>query len=665
MRKLYATLRVVNPDWLSYNMMFSSEQLEYPNRSLGIQCIPIYGCKPQHRLLILVQLQGSTHRNQIIFVAQPNQSRQGTPLAIAKQQSSPQIPATNITSGETVQTHLAPIAMSAGIANNAIPQQIAQNLNNQLPQQNPNQNSQVVTPVKVEALKQYITGYEFDSYLLEGFTHGFRIGYEGARYFRTSPNLPSSKEFPQVITDTLNNEVLLNRVKGPFPSPPFPHLQVSPIGCVPKKNPGEFRMIHHLSYPKENSINDFICEELATTRYARFDDAAKLLVQLGKSSLMAKTDIEAAYRLVPIHSLDHELLGIRWNNQYFYDTCLPFGASSSCAIFERFSSGLQYIAEMKLNINFMVHILDDFLILGSPNSSQCLDGLTSFLNLCKEIGVPIKFSKTEYPTTVLTFMGLVLDSDLMEARLPNDKLEKLRILLSHQVRSRKITLKNLQSLIGLLNFCCSVVLPGRCFLRRLIDLTIGVSSPSHYITLNKEARKDIRAWQIFVEEFNGRSLLLDSRWLTSKELHLYTDAAGSCGYAAIFKSHWFSGLWSPTHAALNITFQEMLPIVLAFELWGEDLANKCISLHSDNMAVVCILNKQTSKDKQVMSLVRHFVLSCMRHNILTKAVHIPGIQNTLPDLLSRLQVEKFHQLAPEMDLHPIIIPTAIKQKFQL
>ena len=71
-------------------------------------------------------------------------------------------------------------------------------------------------------------------------------------------------------------------------------------------------------------------------------------------------------------------------------------------------------------------------------------------------------------------MGLILDSDLMEARLPQDKLDKLRSLLQAQTRRRKITLLELQSLIGLLNFCCSVVRPGRCFLRRLIDLTVGV-----------------------------------------------------------------------------------------------------------------------------------------------------------------------------------------------
>lgn len=125
------------------------------------------------------------------------------------------------------------------------------------------------------------------------------------------------------------------------------------------------------------------------------------------------------------------------------------------------------------------------------------------------------------------------------------------------------------------------------------------------------------------------------------------------------------GSWSTRHSPLHITFKEMLPIVIAFKIWGTTLANKCIILHSDNMAVVQILNKQTSKDKDVMSLVRQFVLCCMRHNILTKATHIAGKLNVLPDLLSRFQVNEFHRLAPDMDVAQTPIPQALKDKLHL
>lgn len=138
------------------------------------------------------------------------------------------------------------------------------------------------------------------------------------------------------------------------------------------------------------------------------------------------------------------------------------GASSSCAIFERFSSGLEWIAKKKLHIPHMLHILDDFLIMGASNSDQCQNNLDKFLSMCNTIGVPIKKEKTELPTTCIVFMGLELDSIHMEARLPIDKLTKLRQTLSDQTK-RRITLKDLQKLLGLLNVCCNVVIPGRCF----------------------------------------------------------------------------------------------------------------------------------------------------------------------------------------------------------
>ena len=258
-------------------------------------------------------------------------------------------------------------------------------------------------------------------------------------------------------------------------------------------------------------------------------------------------------------------------------------------------------------------------------------------------------------------MGLELDSESMEARLPIDKLSKVRSLLLETSRHRKVTLKQLQSIIGLLNFCCSVVRPGRCFLRRLINLTINVKWPNHKITLNKESRKDIAAWLLFTHYYNGKSLLLPDRWTTSPSLHLHTDAAGSLGYGAIMNTQWFYGTWPPQISDYSITFKELFPIVLAFELWADKLKNKCITLHCDNFAVVYILNKQTSREPSIMALVRHLVVLCMLNNILIKAVHIPGEKNTLPDLLSRFQVSEFRKRAPHMDKDPIQVPDQIIQ----
>ena len=92
---------------------------------------------------------------------------------------------------------------------------------------------------------------------------------------------------------------------------------------------------------------------------------------------------------------------------------------------------------------------------------------------------------------------------LQEARLPEDKLQKCHTLLSTFYSRRKVTLKELRSLIGLLNFTCSVILPGRAFLCRLIDLTIGIQRPYHRIRFNKDLKADLKVRIRFLAGFNS------------------------------------------------------------------------------------------------------------------------------------------------------------------
>ena len=105
--------------------------------------------------------------------------------------------------------------------------------------------------------------------------------------------------------------------------------------------------------------------------------------------------------------------------------------------------------------------------------------------LCSYLGIPMAPEKTVGPSQIISFAGIELDSILMEARLPQEKLDKCQTLISAFLTRRKVSLQEIQSLTGLLNFACSVVVPGRAFLRRLIDLTIGVRHPHFQIRLSR------------------------------------------------------------------------------------------------------------------------------------------------------------------------------------
>ena len=187
--------------------------------------------------------------------------------------------------------------------------------------------------------------------------------------------------------------------------------------------------------------------------------------------------------------------------------------------------------------------------------------------LCSFLGIPMAPEKTVGPSTTLAFAGIELDTVLMEARLPQEKLDKCRDLLSTFLRRRKVTLQEIQSLTGLLNFACTVVVPGRAFLRRLIDLTIGVRKPHFLIRLSKDVKEDLLVWQSFLSGFNGRSFFLADQWKNSNQLEVYTDASGALGYGAVFGRHWCYGQWPHSWCHLNIAFLELYPIVLSLHLW--------------------------------------------------------------------------------------------------
>jgi len=105
-----------------------------------------------------------------------------------------------------------------------------------------------------------LQGYDTEKriFIIEGFSHGFHIPFSGALPQKHPPNLVSAHQHPNVVDEKISTELAAGRIAGPFTDPPFRNFVISPIGVVPKKTAGTFRLIHHLSYPRGGSINSGI-----------------------------------------------------------------------------------------------------------------------------------------------------------------------------------------------------------------------------------------------------------------------------------------------------------------------------------------------------------------------------------------------------------------------
>ena len=371
----------------------------------------------------------------------------------------------------------------------------------------------IVTPLKLDAWQEALEDHPdqaFANYILGGIRNGFRIGFNRSRVCLKSrgTNMLSATEQSQVVAKYLGEELQASRiVEIRRQEQGLPRIQFSPFGVIPKTNrPGKWRLIIDLSSPDGHSVNDGISKELASLTYMSVDDVVRGLLQRGRGALLAKMDIKQAYRNIPVHPQDRLLLGMRWEESIFVDAALPFGLRSAPLIFSAVGDALQWVME-SMGAKWVAHYIDDFVTIGAPDSPECSDNAQIMQAECERVGFPVEPEKSGGPATTISFLGVELDSRMLEIRLPKEKLDRLRAELK-EWRGRKACRKReLLSLIGSLSHACKAVRAGRSFLRRLIDLSTVVEKLDHYVRLSREARADIELWVQYAEAWNGTSMM--------------------------------------------------------------------------------------------------------------------------------------------------------------
>ncbi len=519
----------------------------------------------------------------------------------------------------------------------------------------PSPPGRVVTPLIASQWQTALAHHPdraFVRYISKGLTEGFRTGHRRVYPLRSATsNMPSAFQHPEVIDDYLQTELSLGRMLGPFTHSQIPpDTHVNRMGLTPKgHNTGKWRLITDLSYPRGASVNDGIDPPLCSLSYTSVDDIARRVSAMGNGTLMAKTDIAAAYRIIPVHPDDRILQAIQWRGSTYIDPMLPFGLRSAPKIFNAVADAFTWHLH-QVGIPDVDHYLDDFIILGPPHTPLCQQYLHRLQTECTSLGIPLAAHKTVGPTTCLTFLGIEIDSVEARLRLPVDKLERLLTLLREWASKTSCLQKELESLIGLLNHACKVVRPGRSFLRRMLDLLHTTCHPPRGavpIRLNKGFRSDLAWWLTFAEAWNGTSLLTTPTHMP--HVVMTSDASGSWGCGAWHLHLWFQLAWDYRSSLLTIAEKELLPIVLACATWGRLWHGHRVTCRCDNQAVVACLRSRTSRSGGLMHLLRclSFVEAC--YNMHIDAVYIDTHANHLADDLSRNRLSSFLSKVPQAD----------------
>ena len=461
--------------------------------------------------------------------------------------------------------------------------------------------------------------------------------------------MTSALQHPQVVSEYLVTECGGGRLLGPLDPTQWNTVMISSFGVIPKGNTGKWRVIVDLSSPEGASVNDAIDPELCSLSYCGVEDAAKEIARQGRNAVMAKVDVKSAYRVVPVHPDDRWLLGIKWEGSLYVDTTLPFGLRSAPKIFSAIADAVEWIVK-QAGVRFVIHYLDDFLLIGTPDTDECEKGMRTLLGVFHRLGLPVAEGKLEGPDVRLTFLGFEVDSCAMELRLPEDKLREVQSLIQRW-QGRKSCLRNeLESLVGKLSHATKVVQPGKTFMRRMYELLKGTRQSHHHVRLNAVFRADLMWCARFVEDWNGVSMLYEYG-LHEAQVYFFTDVSGGFGCGALWQSRWFQLQWSLVHEEFyrplreeSITLKELLPVVLAAALWGPDWRDLSVVVRCDNQGAVAIVN---SGYTQLMHLARCLFFIRAIYRFTLRAVYVPGTENGLADAISRDNLTLLFTQVPE------------------
>ena len=447
---------------------------------------------------------------------------------------------------------------------------------------------------------------------------------------------------------------------GTLVRPPFGHSSrhIHRVSAVPKGDNGH-RVIHNLSYPYDGrAINDQ--QSYVKFKYATSDDAVEQTRLKGRGCFYARVDASAYYEQFSVDPADWHLAAFVWDfgdgqgPVELWPTRLMFGLRNAPEVAHRVTMAI--VRAMQRRGFSIIAIMDDFLIV-EETEAECRAAYSALLGLLAEIGITVntKPHKTHGPRQSVTFVGVLFDSVSFTASLDAAKLAKAVALLHAFEGRRRASVKEVQSLLGYLNWICRVVYGGRTFLHRMLLALRGATSALQ-VNLDSGFHDDVSWWLKWLPSFNGKRVIIDPQaWPRAS---FFTDADLNTGIGIFFQGRYAGHTFAdcaarfPAHAVMRpgeadpIHLKELYAVVIAIEFFGTSMRDTHVLLRTDNSVVEAAINRGACDvaDPRMMGFIRTIFWMSVRLNFRLVASYVSTFDNGLADALSRQQWDRFHTL---------------------
>ena len=510
------------------------------------------------------------------------------------------------------------------------------------------------TKLKLERWRYHLLGYEHAE-LTQFLEFGFPLGLvESAKLECQTRNHGSAYMWFDWVDKFIATEIQEGGMTGPFKLSPLWEITVSPLMTAHKK-PLDRRTVYDATYG-EGSVNsatpgDTYMGQPINFTYPRVEDYRVMILTAGRGAWMWKRDLKRFFLQLPLDPVEYSKVAVVWRGLFFLFVCLAFGLRHSGLNGQRVSDavswilrnlGLETIMQKLFNV---CNYVDDF---GGVEATEdrAKAAFEALAILLDDLGLQESKKKAVPPTTSITFLGVMFDSQRMEMSVPPDKITEIKTEIRKWLRKTTISKRELQSLLGKLFWVAKVVKYARAFMGRLLDQLRSMSKvhDGRKVKFTEESKKDVIWWGEYLEHFNGVSMIVneDPIQLSYEQLldtpdQLCAGDATPTGGGAWYGSEYWCGplpLWLKD-PLIPIHVKEFWILIVSAKLWGDAWTGRSITLFCDNDSVCDTVTYRKPHDQVLLSLLREFL-----HIVVTKKFfpHVRKINtkvNAIADHISR------------------------------
>jgi hypothetical protein len=481
---------------------------------------------------------------------------------------------------------------------------------------------------------------------------GFDMGIETSPSDTYAPpNHNSALLHPDHVLSHIHNELSLHRYTGPFSRSKLESLigpfRTSPLGTVPKTvDSVERRIVQDLSFPRNDpsrsSVNYEIDIEKFRCDWGTFNDVRNIVIDAPIGTEAATLDVDSAFRCCPITPSQQPNFIVQWNDFFYIDHNVPFGATSSGGVFGRVADAMTSILSSK-GLGPSKNWVDDFVffrypVLDSPSPPLFSYSLSDIYNVATLLGWPWKESKTRPFAEEFKYLGFIWNLSAKTVQIPDPKKIRYLTKLEPWVTGPKFSRKEAESILGTLVHCSLAIPDGRSHLPSISRFAASfnfTSSPFIRKSPNPSVLSDICWWRSQLRSiFCGSSL---SKPPPVSPIEFWVDASSSWGVGIIFDGEWdswkfYSG-WDKD--GRNIGWAEIVAIELGL-LFAVHRGHSDIHfrIKSDNQGVIQAIEGGKSRSPEQNSVLQRITSLLSHHKLWITSAYVPSLDN-LADRPSR------------------------------